>query len=159
MRIVREIDLRVVFGTSLLRDYYLNDLHDASCKTCPFISMQSRDNDKMLQLRVQCSIYNHDHDALLRCMIAMMVQHKDGVFHARAKWCIWHNAIAMMLAQWCIHHGAKMMMPMFYAYMRCIKYDAYTDEFVMHTMQHTSYDRSLVTNLALTLYPWVRIRS
>ena len=22
--------------------------------------MQSRDNDKMLQLRVQCSIYNHD---------------------------------------------------------------------------------------------------
>ena len=159
MRIVWEIDLRVVFGTSLLRVYYLNDLCDASCKTCPFISMQSRDNDKMLQLRVQCSIYNHDHDALLRCMIAMMVQHKDGVFHAQAKWCIWHNAIAMMLAQWCIHHGAKMMMPMFYAYMRCIKYDAYTDEFVMHTMQHTSYDRSLVTNLALTLYPWVRIRS
>ena len=155
MRIVWEIDLRVVFGTSLLRVYYLNDLHDASCKTCPFISMQSRDNDKMLQLRVQCSIYNHDHNALLRYMIAMMVQHKDGVFHARAKWCIWHNAIAMMLAQWCIHHDARMTMLSMYACMRCIS--------MMRTCMSwwctwfIPRNRSLMTNTLLALYPRGRI--
>jgi hypothetical protein len=55
----------VMFETPLLRVYYLNDLDDADCKTCLFIPMQSRDNDKMLQLRVQCSIYNHERDALL----------------------------------------------------------------------------------------------
>jgi hypothetical protein len=88
VRIVREIDLRVMFETSLLKVYYLNDLDDVDCKTCLFIPMQSRDNDEMLQLRVQCSIYNHECDALLRCMIAMMVQHEDGGFHARPKWCI-----------------------------------------------------------------------
>ena len=43
-RIVREIDLRVVFGTFLLRVYYLNDLHDASCKTCSFMPMQCQRN-------------------------------------------------------------------------------------------------------------------
>ena len=25
---------------------------------------------------------NHDSDALLRCMIAMLVQYNDGIFHA-----------------------------------------------------------------------------
>ena len=25
---------------------------------------------------------NHDNDALLRCMIAMLVQYNDGIFHA-----------------------------------------------------------------------------
>jgi hypothetical protein len=77
-----------MFETFLLRVYYLNDLGDVDCKTCLFIPVQSRDNDKMLQLRVQCSIYNHERDTLLRCMIAMMVQHEDGEFHARSKWCI-----------------------------------------------------------------------
>jgi hypothetical protein len=86
VRIVREIDK--MFETFLLRAYYLNDLGDVDCKTCLFIPVQSRDNDKMLQFRVQCSIYNHERDALLRCMIAMMVQHEDGGFHARPKWCI-----------------------------------------------------------------------
>jgi hypothetical protein len=35
---------------------------------------------KMFQLGVQCSIYNHERDALLRCMIAMMMHHEDGGF-------------------------------------------------------------------------------
>jgi len=30
------------------------------------------------------------------------------------------------------------LMPMFYASRRCIKYDAYTHEFAMHTIQHAS---------------------
>jgi hypothetical protein len=81
-------DLQVMFETFLLRVYYLNNLDDIDCKTCLFIPMQSRNNDKMLQLRVQCSIYNHKCDALLRCMIAVMVQHENGGFHARPKWCI-----------------------------------------------------------------------
>jgi hypothetical protein len=57
-----------MFETFLLRVYYLNDLDDVDCKTCIFILMQSRDND-------------YERDAQLRCMIAMMVQHKDGRFH------------------------------------------------------------------------------
>jgi hypothetical protein len=82
VRIVQEIELRVMFETFLLRVYHLNDLDDVDCKTCLFILVQSRDNDKMLQLRVQCSIYNHECDALMRCMFAIMVQHEDGGFHA-----------------------------------------------------------------------------
>jgi hypothetical protein len=34
---------------------------------------------------VQCLIYNHEHDALLRCMITMMVQHEDEGSHARLR--------------------------------------------------------------------------
>jgi hypothetical protein len=78
----------VMFEIFLLRVYYLNDLDDVDCKTCIFIPMQSRNNNKIIQLRVQCSIYNHEHDVLLRCMIAMMMQHENGGFHARPKWCI-----------------------------------------------------------------------
>jgi hypothetical protein len=74
-----------MFETFLLRVYYPNDLDDVDCKTCLFIPMQSGNNDKMLQLRVQCSIYNHECDALLRHIITMMVQHEDGEFHARSK--------------------------------------------------------------------------
>jgi hypothetical protein len=65
----------VMFETFLLTVYYLNDLNGVDCKTCLFMPMQSRDND-------------YERDALLRCMIAMMVQHEDGGFHARPKWCI-----------------------------------------------------------------------
>jgi hypothetical protein len=74
-----------MFETFLLRVYYLNNLDDVDCKTCLFILMQSRGNDKMLQFRVQCSIYNHECDVLLRCMIAMMVQHEDEGFYAQSK--------------------------------------------------------------------------
>ena len=92
----------------------------------------------------KCSIYTLDNDALWRCMIAMIVQHEDGVFHAQMKWRIWHDAFAMMLVQWCIHHDAKMMMLLMYACMRCIS--------MMRT--HMSWgctwlaprNRSLVTN-------------
>jgi hypothetical protein len=42
----------VMFETFLLRVYYLNDLDDVDCKTCLFIPMQSRNNNKMLQFRV-----------------------------------------------------------------------------------------------------------
>jgi hypothetical protein len=75
----------VMFETFLLRVYHLIVLDDVDCKTCLFISMQSRDNDTMLQFRVQCSIYNHERDALLRCMIAMIVQHVDEGSHARPR--------------------------------------------------------------------------
>jgi hypothetical protein len=78
----------MMFETFLLRVYYLNDLDDIDCKTCLFILMQSRDNDKMFQLKVQCSVYNRECDALLRCMIALIMQHENGGFHARLKWCI-----------------------------------------------------------------------
>ena len=105
----------------------------------------------------KCSIYNHDNDALWRCMIAMMVQHEDGVFHAQMKLRIWHDAFAMMLVQWRIHHDAKMMMLLMYACMRCIS--------MMRT--HMSWgctwlaprNHSLVTNTWLVLYPWARIKS
>jgi hypothetical protein len=53
-----------MFETFLLTVYYLNDLGDVDCKTCLFVLMQSRGNDKMLQFKVQCSIYNHEYDAL-----------------------------------------------------------------------------------------------
>jgi hypothetical protein len=55
----------VMCETSLLRVYYLNDLDGVDCKTCLFILMQSRDNEKMLQFRVQCSIYSHEHGAFV----------------------------------------------------------------------------------------------
>jgi hypothetical protein len=115
-------DWQVTFETFLLRVYYLNDLDDVGCKTCLF-----------MQLRVQCSIYNHEHDALLRCMITMMVQHEDEGSHARPRWCIYHNAITMMLTKWCIHYDARMMIFAMYARMKCMKYDAYCyHELMMH---------------------------
>jgi len=70
------------FETSLLRIYYLNDLHDASYKTCLVMPMQSRDNDKIFQLRVRM-LDNHDNDAPMRCRIAVVVQCNDGMFHAQ----------------------------------------------------------------------------
>jgi hypothetical protein len=71
-----------MFETFLLRVYYLNDLDDVDCKTCLFISMQSRNNDKMLQLKMRCLVYNHECNTLLKCMFAMMMQHENGGFHA-----------------------------------------------------------------------------
>jgi hypothetical protein len=142
-----------MFKTFLLRVYYLNDLHDIDCKTCSFISMQSRDNDKMLQFRVQCSIYNHECDALLRCMIALMVHHEDEGSHARPRWCIWHNAITMMLTKWCIHHDARMMMLVMYAHNKCIKYDKYPHELMMHmirTLQLFSRDYHMGSSISLS---------
>ena len=53
--------------------YYLNELDNASCKTCLFMPMQSRNNDKIFQLRVQM-FDNQDNDAYLRWTIAMPVQ-------------------------------------------------------------------------------------
>ena len=69
------------------RFYYLTELQDANCKTYLFMLMQSRDNNKILQLSVQM-LEIHDNDAPLRSVIAMMVQHEDGVFHVQMKWCI-----------------------------------------------------------------------
>jgi hypothetical protein len=77
--------------TFLLRVYYLNNLDDVDYKTCLSIY---RCNQGIM---TKCS--NHERDALLRCMLAMMVQHEDGEFHAQSRWCIRHNAIAMMLAK------------------------------------------------------------
>jgi hypothetical protein len=53
----------------------------------------------MLQLRVQCLVYNHEHDALLRYMMTMMMQYEDGGFNAQSRGCIRHNAIIMMLTK------------------------------------------------------------
>ena len=72
MRIAQKIDLRRVSGTSLLRIYYLNDLHDANYKTCLVMPMQLRDNDKIFQLRVQM-LDTHDNDAFMKQMIAMPI--------------------------------------------------------------------------------------
>ena len=60
----------------------MNELHDASCKTCLFMPMQSRNNDKIFQLIVHM-LDTHDDDAPMRCMIAMVVQCNDGMFHAQ----------------------------------------------------------------------------
>ena len=61
--------------------YYLNELHDVSCKTCFFMPMQSKDNDKIFH-------DTHDVDAPMRCMIAMVVQRDEGRSRAQMKWCI-----------------------------------------------------------------------
>jgi hypothetical protein len=65
-------------------------------------------------------------------MITMMMQHEDEESHAWPKWCICHNAITMMLTKWCIHHDARMMILAMYARMKCMKYDAYPHELMMH---------------------------
>jgi hypothetical protein len=83
--------------TFLLRVYYLNNLDDVDYKIYLFIY---RCNQGIM---TKCS--NHERDALLRCMIAMMVQHEDDEFYARSKWCIRHNAITMMQ---CLHHDARL---------------------------------------------------
>jgi hypothetical protein len=67
VRIVQGID-KVMFETFLLRVHYLNDFDNVDCRTCLFILMQSRNNNKMLQLKVQCSIYNYECDALYDCI-------------------------------------------------------------------------------------------
>jgi hypothetical protein len=62
-----------MFETFLLRVYYFNELDDVDCKTYLFILMQSRGNDKMLQLKMRCLVYNHECNTLLKCMFAMMM--------------------------------------------------------------------------------------
>ena len=69
-------------------------------------------------------------------MIAMMVQHEDGVFQVQMKWFIWHDAFAMMLAQWCIHHDAMMtMLSMYVCMYEMHKHDALMHELVMHMVR------------------------
>jgi hypothetical protein len=75
---------------------------------------------------------NPERDALLRCMIAMIVQHENGGFYARSKWCIWHNAITMMQ---CLHYDPMMTMLAMYACKKCIKYDAYPHELVTYMIR------------------------
>ena len=58
--------------------YYLIELHDAKCKTCFFMPMQSRDIDKIFH-------NTHDVDAPMRCMIAMAVQGDNGRSRAQMK--------------------------------------------------------------------------
>ena len=63
---------------------------------------------------------DHENDASSRCMIAMLVQCNDKIFYVQLKWCLLHDAIAMMLTQFCIHYDATMMMLSTDACMRCI---------------------------------------
>jgi len=53
---------------------------------------------------------DHENDASSRCMIAMLVQCNDKIFYVQLKWCLLHDAIAMMLTQFCIHYAATIMM-------------------------------------------------
>ena len=71
---------------------------------CPYNATILRNNDKMFQLMVHM-LDNHDNDALLKCMIAILVQYNDGMFHANEMmhmtWCICHDADSMMHTPWC----------------------------------------------------------
>ena len=58
----------------------------------------TKDNDKIFQLIVQM-LDSHDDDATMKYMIAMVLQRNDGMFNAQMKWCMRHDAIAMMLTQ------------------------------------------------------------
>ena len=58
--------------SGFILDIFFNELDDASCKICIFRSIQSRNNGKIFKLRVQM-LDNHDNDAHLRWMIAMLV--------------------------------------------------------------------------------------
>ena len=100
MRIVWKSDLRGILWNILAQDLLSNELHDASYNTCLVMPMQSRDNDKIFQLRVQM-LDNHDNDAPMRCRIAMVVQCNDGMFHAQTEMvhmtqCNCHDADSMM---------------------------------------------------------------
>jgi hypothetical protein len=135
VRIAQGID-KVMFEIFLLRVCYLNNFRWCYCKTCLFRTMQSRDNDKMLYSECNARYITMNVMHCLRCMFAMIVQHEDEGSHARLKWCIWHNAITMMQ---CSHHDARMMILAMYARMKCMKYDAYPHELMMHvtrTLQH-----------------------
>jgi hypothetical protein len=148
-----------MFETFLLRVYYLNDLNEVDCKTCLLMLMQSRDNDKMLQFRVQCSIYNHEHDALLKwnvwlqwwCNMRMrdpMHDQNDAYATMQLPWC-WPNDVYTMMQGWW--------------YLQCMHtWNAWS---MMHTLKSwwrtwfTLYNRSFVTNTWVGLYPWARIKS
>ena len=100
MRIVWKSDLRGILWNILAQDLLSNELHDASYKTCLVMPMQSRDNDKIFQLRVQM-LDNHDNDAPMRCRIAVVVQCNDGMFHAQTEMvhmrqCNCHDAVPMI---------------------------------------------------------------
>jgi hypothetical protein len=71
----------------------------------------------------------------LRYMIALMAHYEDEGSHAQPRWCIRHNAFTMMLTKWCIHHNARMMILAMYACMKCMKYDAYPHELMMHMIR------------------------
>jgi len=92
-------------GTSLLRIYYLIDLHDASCKTCPFMPMQSRNNDKIYSnSECKCSIamiMMHPRDGWLQCQCNKMM---DEMVHMTR--CICHDAVPMMHTPWCKNDDA-----------------------------------------------------
>jgi len=105
VRITRKIGWKGSSGTSLLRIYYLIDLHDASCKTCPFMPMQSRNNDK---------IYSNSE---CKCSIAMIMMHpRDGWLQwwcntrMECSMCKWNGAYDTMHLPWCWPNDAYTMM-------------------------------------------------
>ena len=105
VRITRKIGWKGSSGTSLLRIYYLIDLHDASCKTCPFMPMQSRNNDKIYSnSECKCSIamiMMHPRDGWLQCQCNKMM---DEMVHMTR--CICHDAGPMMHTPWCKNDDA-----------------------------------------------------
>ena len=78
---------------------------------------------------------DHENDAPSRCMIAMLVQLNDKMFYAPLKWCLWDDAIAMMLTQflhtlWC--NDADALDGCMY---EMHKHDAHMDKLMMHNVQ------------------------
>ena len=53
---------------------------------------------------------DYDNDAPSKRMIAMLVQCNDKIFYVQLKWCLLHDAIAMILTQFWIHYAATIMM-------------------------------------------------
>ena len=76
---------------------------------------------------------DHDNDALLRRMIAMLVQYNDGIFYANEMvnmtWCNCHDAGPMMQASWRNDDALDVCMYEIH------KHDAHMDKLMMHIVQ------------------------
>ena len=82
---------------------------------------------------------DHENDASSRCMIAMLVQCNDKMFYVQLKWCLLHDAIAMMLTQFadpilhtlCCNDNDALDGCMY----EMDKHDTHMDELMMHIVQ------------------------
>jgi hypothetical protein len=135
----------------LLRVYYLNDFDNIDCKIYLFILMQSRDNDEMLYSKCNARYITmnvmHCWDVWLHwwCNMRMrdpMHDRDDAYDTMQLPWC-WPNDAYTMMQEWrclqCMH--------VWYVWS------------MMHTLMSwwctwlAPYNRSLVTNTWVVLYP------
>jgi hypothetical protein len=140
-----------MFETFLLRVYYLNDLDEIDCKTCLFILMQSRDNDKMLYSECNARYITmnmmHCWDVWLQwwCNMRMRdsMHDRNGAYDTmQSPWCWPNDAYTMMQGWW---------------YLQCMHiWNAWS---MMHTLMSwwciwlALYNRSSVMNTWVALYP------